>query len=86
MQGLYDWNVEFITKEEIRPGDIIFFADENENITHGGLFIEWIEFNKKFRYLHASAVDKEVKFDSWQIGKEEYNLHWKGFGRLKIID
>ena len=43
MDDLLSYNVTFIDPEDIRPGDIVFVTSSDGSITHGGLFVEWID-------------------------------------------
>ena len=82
MGDLYNWNVKKISGKNIIPGDILFFTREKGEITHGGLFIDWIEFGEKFLYIHASSSHGKVLVDSWKLESKE-NYHFVGAGRLK---
>ncbi|HLV08638.1 MAG TPA: NlpC/P60 family protein [Halanaerobiales bacterium] len=82
MNDLYHWNVIMIPLEEIKPGDILFFTDREDLITHGGLFIKWVNENS-FRFIHASSTRGEVVVEIRCI--EDINGgHWlEGAGRFK---
>ena len=82
MGDLYNWNVKMITEKNIIPGDILFFTRKKGEITHGGLFIDWIDFGEKFLYIHASSSHGKVLIDSWKLESKE-NYRFVGAGRLK---
>ena len=84
MQDLYDWNVKLIPLSEIKPGDIIFMTREKGEVTHGGLFIEWIDKYNTFNFLHASFLAGEVTIDFWFIDNMNRELRLVGAGRFQV--
>ena len=80
MDDIYRYNIKKIHPTELEAGDIVFFTNNENRITHGGLFIEWLD-NNSFRYIHASSTGKEVRKDNWHLNEEYY--HWfAGAGKL----
>lgn len=84
MQILYDHNVQLIPNENTRPGDIVFITKEDDKITHGGLFIEWVDKYEKFRFINASSYHEEVVIGTWPVEGTKREQWFEGFGRLKI--
>lgn len=83
MNDLYNWNVKLLTLDKITAGDIVFFTREEGKITHGGLFINWIDYKKKFLFINASSSHGGVVVDTWQIEDQNENYWFVGAGRLK---
>ena len=83
MKDLYYWNVSKILPEQMRPGDIVFITKEKGEITHGGLFIRWID-KSTFEFINASSYYDEVVIDSWSINGMKRGQWFIGAGRLKI--
>ncbi|MFW6026701.1 MAG: C40 family peptidase [Candidatus Woesearchaeota archaeon] len=86
MDNLYNYNTQPIPPPEVKPGDIVFITKEKDKITHGGLFVEWIEKYEKFKFINASSYreSEEVVISEWKIDKEKRGQWFEGFGRLKI--
>lgn len=82
MDDLHNYNTNFIPPADLRPGDIVFFTHDPDYITHGGLFIKWIDSNT-FQFIHASSTPprEEVIIDHWEIGDNDYQW-FAGAGRL----
>ena len=83
MQDLYDYNVEIISLSRMKPGDIIFMTDTEGEITHGGLFREWIQENKRFKFVHASSYYGKVIEDTWYINNMDRDLWFVNAGRFE---
>jgi cell wall-associated NlpC family hydrolase len=84
MAGLYNWNVQLIPYEKMAPGDIIFITNAGEKVTHGGLFIRWVD-NNTFKFVNVSSYYGEVAKDTWAIGEIKREQWLVGAGRLKIV-
>lgn len=84
MNSLYHWNVQLVLYEKMIPGDIIFITNTDEKITHGGLFIRWINDNT-FEFVNASSYYGEVVKDIWTIGEIKREQWFVGAGRLKTV-
>ncbi len=69
MQELYKWNVELVTPEKVKPGDIVFITNDEKTMAHGGLFIRWIRPNEEFQFINASSYFGKVTVDEWLIGE-----------------
>ncbi|MFW6278585.1 MAG: C40 family peptidase [Bacillota bacterium] len=81
MDDLYNWNVKHIPPEKAQPGDIIFITSSEERITHGGLFIKWID-DKTMKMVHASSYFNKVVIDSWSKNVKKGNQKFVGLGRF----
>ncbi|MFW6035302.1 MAG: C40 family peptidase [Halothermotrichaceae bacterium] len=86
MDHLYNYNVQLLPLEKVKTGDIIFLTDSDERITHGGLFIEWVDDSfQEFKFIHASSYYGKVLVDTWAID-DNYSSQWfVGAGRLKLV-
>ena len=81
MSDLYYWNVKQISLEEMEAGDIIFMTSGENEVSHGGLFIEWIN-EKEFLFVHASSARGKVVTDHWNTEKSGAYHELIGAGRL----
>ena len=81
MDDLFSYNVTLINSGDVRPGDIVFVTSKDGSVTHGGLFIEWIDTDS-FLYVNASSNDGKVVIDFWTLGKQIRGQWFMGFGQL----
>lgn len=81
MDDLFCYNVALINPANVRPGDIVFVTSEDGLITHGGLFIEWIDADT-FLYVNASSNHGGVVINVWRLGKQIQGKWFMGFGQL----
>jgi cell wall-associated NlpC family hydrolase len=81
MDDLFSYNVTIINPSNVRPGDIVFVTARDGSITHGGLFIDWIDMHS-FLYVNASSNHGEVSIDVWTLGEQIRGKWFMGFGRL----
>ena len=81
MQDLYDRNVVHIDQQQVNAGDIVFITSDSNKISHGGLFIKWIQPNE-FCYVNASSYYSKVVVDSFTTTGVVRNQWVVGFGRL----
>ncbi len=83
MQDLWQYNVVALEKGDIMPGDIVFITIDGKKITHGGLFIRWIDDNE-FEFINASSYYGKVVIDTWNIEGLKRGQYFVGAGRLTI--
>lgn len=82
---LWKYNVEPIPPEQMRPGDIVFITSDRARMTHGGLFIEWVDQEmSEFRFVNASSFHGEVVVDAWPVSSEVRGQWFAGAGRLLV--
>jgi cell wall-associated NlpC family hydrolase len=81
MDDLFNYNVTLINSGNVRPGDIVFVTTKDGSVTHGGLFIEWIDTHT-FLYVNASSNHGEVVIDFWTLGEQIGGKWFMGFGQL----
>lgn len=83
---LWRYNVVVIPPHEMKPGDIVFITDNEEHISHGGLFIEWVDAEMtEFRFVNASSYYGEVVIDTWPLQGTKRGQWFVGAGRLQIV-
>ena len=83
MQDLWQYNVVALEKGDIMPGDIVFITIDGKRITHGGLFIRWIDDNE-FEFINAFSYYGKVVIDTWNIEGLKRGQYFVGAGRLTI--
>lgn len=83
MKDLYAWNVDLLPIYKAKPGDIVFFTNEDEKVTHGGMFIRLIDENT-FEFINASSYHGKVIINTWPIDGEKSGQWFIGAGRLKL--
>ena len=81
MDDLFNYNAALITSANVRPGDIVFVTKTGGLVTHGGLFIEWVD-EDSFLYVNASSIHGEVVIDLWTLGTQNRGQWFVGFGQL----
>ncbi|MBN2658164.1 MAG: C40 family peptidase [Spirochaetales bacterium] len=85
MAAMYLFNVRSLEPIDVLPGDIIFFADEDDYIVHGGLIREIDSSSVSF--VNAASPDGttgEVEAGTWDLNQISGGQHIKGFGRMLI--
>lgn len=83
---LWRYNVLVIPPERMKPGDIVFITNDPDRMTHGGLFIEWVdEGMTEFRFVNASSYHGEVVIDTWPLHGEKRGQWFVGAGRLLVV-
>lgn len=65
-----------ITKNNLEPGDLVFFATskDKKKITHVGIYL------KDNKFIHASTTKGVIVSD---LNETYYKKNWKGAGKLK---
>ena len=81
IDDLYSYNTTSVNAADVRPGDIVFVTSRDGSVTHGGLFIEWIN-PYSFLYVNASSEQEGVVTDVWTLGLLIHGNWFVGFGRL----
>jgi len=81
MDELFSYNVTLINSVNVRPGDIVFVTSKDDSVTHGGLFIKWIDTHT-FLYVNASSNHGAVAIDIWTLGEQIRGQWFMGFGQL----
>lgn len=85
MEDLYNWNVNLIPPQKMVPGDIVFITKSEGDVTHGGLFIEWMDDGyNRFKFVNASSYHKKVTIDTWSIEGTKRKQWFVGAGRFKV--
>jgi hypothetical protein len=81
MDDLFNYNAALIPSANVRPGDIVFVTKKDGVVTHGGLFIEWVD-EDSFLYVNASSIHGEVVIDLWTLETQIRGQWLIGFGQL----
>jgi NlpC/P60 family len=82
---VYDWNFQPLSLEQLKPGDLVYITDGTNPVTHGALFVEWIEPYKVMKFLHASTRLGKVVIEAWHVDEEVRGQTFVAAGRLKVI-
>jgi NlpC/P60 family len=82
---IYYWNFQPLSLEQLRPGDLVYISDGTNPVTHGALFVEWVEPYKVMKFLHASTRLGKVVIEEWSVDKEVRGQNFVAAGRLKVI-
>lgn len=85
MDDIYNYNTVPILPSQLSPGDIVFITSSESTITHGGLFIQWID-ESSFRFINASSNNHNaVVIDVWRINGTVREQWFAGAGRLQTV-
>ncbi|NLY56530.1 MAG: C40 family peptidase [Firmicutes bacterium] len=84
MDDIYRYNSVPLKPSELRPGDLVFITDSDHRITHGGLFIHWID-ESTFRFINASSTHNAVVVDTWPLDGRVRDQWFAGAGRLQTV-
>lgn len=83
MDGLHRHGTEEIAPEELQPGDIVFITSEPDEMTHGGVFIQWIS-DLELEFINASSYHDAVVIDTWPVGSTKRGQWFAGAGRVRV--
>ncbi|MEW6047484.1 MAG: NlpC/P60 family protein [Bacillota bacterium] len=72
-----------LTRTAPEPGDIVFLSDGTARVTHGGLFVRWVD-GETLEFVNASSYFGQVVVDSWPLHREKRNQRFVAFGRLTL--
>lgn len=84
MNNIWRYNTVPLLPDDMKPGDIVFITDSETKITHGGMFIEWVD-DSTFRFINASSYYGTVKVDEWPIIGTVRGQWFAGAGRLQTV-
>jgi hypothetical protein len=82
---IYYWNFQPLSLEELKPGDLVYISDGTNPVTHGAIFVEWVEPYKIMKFLHASTRLSKVVIEEWPVDEEVRGQNFVAAGRLKVI-
>lgn len=82
---VYYWNFQRLPLEDLRPGDLVYITDGTNPVTHGAMFVDWVEPYKTMRFLHASTRLGKVVIEEWPVDKELRGQTFVAAGRLKVV-
>lgn len=82
---VYYWNFEPLPLEELKPGDLVYITDGTNPVTHGAMFVEWVEPYQVMKFLHASTRLGKVVIEEWPVDEEVRGQNFVAAGRLKVI-
>lgn len=82
---IYRWNFEPLPLEALVPGDLVYITDGSAPITHGALFVRWLEPYTWMEILDASTRLGAVTLQPWPVDHEHHGQRFVTAGRLKVI-
>lgn len=82
---VYYWNFQPLPLEQLKPGDLVYITDGTNPVTHGALFVDWVEPYKNMRFLHASTRLGKVVIEEWPVDEEVRGQTFVAAGRLQVI-
>ncbi|MBO8125798.1 MAG: C40 family peptidase [Firmicutes bacterium] len=85
MDALWRFNVVPVLPENMQPGDLVFITDDETKVTHGGLFIRWVD-EEHFEFINASSYHRSVVRDVWPINGLIRGQWFVGAGRMQTME
>lgn len=82
---LWRYNVLPVVPSDMAPGDLVFIANSNGIITHGGLFVRWVN-EGIFEFINASSYHDAVVLDTWPKDGIKREQYFVGAGRLLVVN
>ncbi|MGI6082251.1 MAG: NlpC/P60 family protein [Limnochordia bacterium] len=83
--NLYERNLEILPLEQLRPGDIVYLTDGSAPVTHGAMFVRWIQPYEVMEFLDASTRLGEIVIQEWPVQGVVRGQWFVAGGRLKIV-
>ena len=81
--SLFHYNTRRLTLNEVEPGDLIFFQNEDQRIIGVGIVSDVT--NSSVHFITASASAGQVIESHALIGGDYYNSSVAGYGRLTYV-
>ena len=82
---IYRWNFQPLPLERLRPGDLVYITNGTAEVTHGAMFVRWLEPYTVMEFLDASSARQQVVIQSWPIDQEVRGQRFVAAGRLKVV-
>lgn len=82
---IYRWNFEPLPLEDLRPGDLVYITDGTAPVTHGAMFVRWLEPYTLMEFLDASTRQGKVVLQAWPVHEERHGQRFVAAGRLKVV-
>ena len=88
---IYKYNFEPLPLEQLMPGDLVYITNGSAEVTHGAMFVDWVDPYEVMRFLDASSridpnTGKEigVTIQEWPVHEEVRGQWLVAVGRLKV--
>lgn len=82
---IYRWNFQPLSLEELVPGDLVYISNGTAEVTHGAMFVRWIEPYTVMEFLDASSRQQKVVIQPWPVHEEVQGQRFVAAGRLKVV-
>lgn len=82
---IYGWNFQPLPLRDLKPGDLVYITDGTQLVTHGAMFVRWLEPYRRLEFLHASTRLGKVVLEAWPVDEEVRGQTFVAAGRLKVI-
>lgn len=82
---IYRWGFHPLPLEDIRPGDLVYITDGSADVTHGAMFVRWVEPYTLMEFLDASTRLGEIVIQEWPVDEEVRGQRFVAAGRLKVV-
>jgi hypothetical protein len=82
---VYYWNFQPLNLEDLRAGDLVYITDGTNPVTHGAMFVDWVEPYTVMRFLHASTRLGKVVIEAWPVNDVVRGQTFVAGGRLNVI-
>lgn len=82
---VYYWNFRRLKLKDLRPGDLVYITDGTQPVTHGALFVRWLEPYRRLEFLHASSRLGRVVLEAWPLDRAVRGQTFVAAGRLRVV-
>lgn len=79
------WNFQKLPLRDLRPGDLVYITDGTQPVTHGALFVRWLEPYRRLEFLHASSRLGAVVLETWPLDRAVRGQTFVAAGRLRVV-
>ena len=74
-----------VFEEAKKHWGLVYITDGSAKVTHGAMFVRWVEPYMRMEFLDASTRLGKVVIQEWPINREVHGQRLVAAGRLKVV-